>query len=236
MQMVRDPDFIKKHLHEQNDGSIISDTACRILVPERYASVHLANIGTEIHILGFYGILMGNRYGVVRTIAMFRIVPSSTEKVVINGVTYFNFQFEPGDTVIAGTEPVKNDTLSYYVYSEHVDKGNIPWYFNYFDKANMFETAEEFAGIYLGNRAILSLIISTTCRDPKDMTRLYRHIYNKHSDVETNPPVSIPFRNVIWNTSDTTSKLIGAYTADSIVSALVNPSDRVEGIEELLRT
>ncbi|ARV77361.1 virion structural protein [Pseudomonas phage Noxifer] len=236
MQMVRDPDFIKKHLHEQNDGSVLTDTACRILVPERYASVHLANIGTEIHILGFYGILMGNRYGVVRTIAMFRIVPSSTEKVVINGVTYFDFHFEPGDTLIAGTEPVKNDTLSYYVYSEHVDKGNIPWYFNYIDKANLFETAEEFAGIYLGNRSILSLIISTTCRDPKDMTRLYRHIYEKHSDVETNPPVSIPFRNVIWNTSDTTSKFIGAYTADSIVSALVNPSDRVERIEELLRT
>ena len=113
--MVRDPDYIKKHLHEQNDGSILTDVPCRILVPERYASVHLANIGSEIHILGFYGILMGNRYGVSRTIAMFRIMPSSTEKVVINGVTYFDFHFEPGDTVIASTDPVKNDTLSYYV-------------------------------------------------------------------------------------------------------------------------
>lgn len=236
MQMVRDPDYIKKHLHEQNDGSILTDTACRILVPERYATRHLANIGTEIHILGFYGILMGERYGVSRTIAMFRICPSSTEKVVINGVTYFDFRFEPGDTVIKSTEVVKADLLAYYVYDEHIDKGNIPWYFNYFDIAALLETAEEFAGMTLGNRSILSLIISTMTRDPKDLTRLYRHIYTQHSDVAKNPPVIIPFRSVIWNTSDTTSKLIGAYTSDSIVSALVNPSDRVERIEELLRT
>lgn len=236
MLMTRDPAFIHKHLHTQNDGSVITDIACRIQIPERYATRGLANIGTEIYILGFFAILMGDRYGVSQSITMLRILPSSTEKVSIKGVTYLDFHFEPGDTVFYSTEVVKNDSLPYAVYDEHIDKGNYPWYFNYHDIVKTLESCEEFAGVFLGNRAILSLIISTTARDPKDLTRLYRHIYTKHSDIVDNPPAITPFRSVIWNTSDTTSKLIGAYTPDSIVSALVNPSDRVERIEELLRT
>lgn len=236
MLMVRDPDYIKQHLHTQEDGSVVTDVACRIQIPERYDGRHLASIGTEIHILGFFAILMGEKYGVSQTIAMFRINPSSIEKVSVDGVVYYDFHFEPGDTVFMSTDLVQNDVLTYYVYDEHIDKGNYPWYFNYFDIAKLLDSAEEFAGVYLGNRAILSLIISTTTRDPKDLTRLYRHIYFKPEDIVKNPPAITPFRSVIWNTSDTTSKIIGAYTNDSLVSALVNPSDRVERIEELLRT
>ena len=236
MLMTRDPAFIHQHLHDQEDGSVITDVACRIQIPERYATRNLANIGTEIYILGFFALIMGNRYGVSKTITMLRILPASTEKVSVDGVMYFDFHFEPGDTVFYTTEVVKNDVLPYYVYDEHIDKGNYPWYFNYHDIATLLDSCEEFAGVTLGNRAILSLIISTTARDPKDLTRLYRHIYTRPEDVVDNPPAITPFRSVIWNTSDTTSKLIGAYTNDSIVSALVNPSDRVERIEELLRT
>lgn len=233
----RDSDAVLKHLRELDDGSIVTDTACKIIVPERYATRRLANIGTEVHILGFFAIILEDgTYGVSATTARMRITPSSTEIVEHQGVRYYQFQFFPGDRVVYDTNLVQDDTLTYYIYNEHVEKGNIPWYFNYFDMAHLLSTAVEHAGINLGNKAVIELIISTMCRNKADMTQLYRHIFEKHSDVETNPPIVVPFRSVIWNTSDTTSKLIGAYFGDSITSALVNPSERVERIEELLRT
>jgi len=81
---------------------------------------------------------------------MMRISPSSTEKVVIKDEPYIEFQFEAGDTVIYTTALVVTDTLTYYMYDQFIAKGNIPWYMNYFDIANMFDTADEHAGVNLG--------------------------------------------------------------------------------------
>lgn len=233
----RRPDQVKAHLKLQSDGGVYTDVSMRIHIPERYATRHLASIGTETFILGFFALIMDNGdYAVSTTPAMMRITPSSTETIMIGDTSYFEFHFDAGDRVFHSTHLVKNKALTYYIYDEHIAKGRIPWYMNYFDMATMFELAEKHAGLYLGSRAILNLITSTTARDSKDLKTLYRHVIFKPVDVLNNPPAIVPFRSVIWNTSDTTSKLVGAHFSDSINSALANPSERVERIEELLRT
>lgn len=235
--LQRKPEWVQERLIEREDGSIYTTVPCKIQVPERYLSRHLASIGTEVNVLGFFAIIMEDRYyGVSTTLAMMRLTPHSTETVTVQDTPYLEFHFEAGDTVFASTELVKNDTLTYYVYDEFVAKGRIPWFYNYFDLARLFETAQEHAGINLGNRAILDLIISTIARNPDDYTQLYRHILERPEQVTQTPPAVVPFRSVIWNTSDTTSKLIGAYPGDALTSALVNPSESVERIEQLLRT
>lgn len=232
----RDAASVIPKLKQREDGAVYTTVPCRIQIPQRYLERHLASIGSEVYILGFFAIIMDDVYAVNTTAAMMRITPSSTETIDVNGTAYVEFHFEKGDRVFYTTELVKNDTLTYYIYDELVAKGRVPWYFNYFDLAKLFNTAELHAGINLGNRAIIDLIVSTIARSSKDKTILYKHVLSKPSDVETNPPEIVPFRSVIWNTSDTTSKLIGAYFSDAVTSALVNPSDRVERIEELLRT
>ncbi len=234
--LTRDADYVLSRLVENEDGSVVTTAECSIQIPESFAARNLAVIGSEVFIFGFFPFIMGDRYAVNKTIAMMRINPSSTQKVVVNETPYIEFTFEPGDKIIASTALVVTDTLSYYMYDEFIAKGNIPWYMSYFDMANMFDTAKEHAGVNLGGRSIIELIISTIARDPNDMTRLYRHILARPEDILTKPPVTVPFRSVIWNTSDTTSKLNGAYYTEGINSALVNQSESVEMIEELLRT
>lgn len=234
--LIRDADFVISRLSEESDGSVVTTVPCTVQIPESFAAKNLAVIGSEVFIFGFFPIIMGDRYAVNKTIAMMRICPSSTQKIVVNETPYVEFQFEAGDKLIYTTALVVTDTLSYYMYDEFIAKGNIPWYMDYFDMANMFDTAKEHAGVDLGGRSIIELIISTIARDPNDMTRLYRHILARPEDLRTKPPVTVPFRSVIWNTSDTTSKLNGAYYSDGINSALVNQSESVEMIEELLRT
>lgn len=232
----RDPEYVIKHLHAQEDGSVITDTACKIIIPERYASRNLANISTEVYILAFFALIMDEKvYSVSRTCSMIRIEPSSIEKVEMQGMVFLEFSFLPGDRVFHATDLVMSKTLTYYVYDEHVAKGNIPWYFNYFDMASMFSTAKEFTGVHLGNRAVLELILSTMARDPSDYSRLYRHVITNDKDLQTQPPGVVPFRSVIWNVTDTTSKFIGSHFGDVVLSAVVNPSDQTERIEQLLR-
>lgn len=234
--LIRDVDYIMSNLIEHPDGSIVSKVPCTIQIPESFADKNLAVIGSEVFIFGFFPIIMGDRYCVNKTIAMMRICPSSTQRIVVNETPYIEFAFEPGDRLIYTTALIVTDTLTYYMYDQFVAKGNIPWYMDYFDIANMFDTALEHAGVNLGGRSIIELIISTIARDPDDMTRLYRHVFSNVEDLITKPPVTVPFRSVIWNTSDTTSKLNGAYYEHGINSALVNQSESVEMLEELLRT
>lgn len=235
--LKRDAQRVIDNLIEQEDGSIITNLPCKIHIPERFTAKSLAVLGSEVFVFGFFPLIMNDEfYGVNKTIAMMRILPSSTQRVVIDSDPYYEFSFDAGDKIFYSTHLVVNDTLTYYMYDEFIAKGNIPWYMDYYDMANMFDTAQEHAGTYLGGRSIIELIISTIARDPNDMTRLYRHILQSHADVRNHPPVTVPFRSVIWNTSDTTSKLNGAYFSDAVNSALVNPSETVEVIEELLRT
>jgi hypothetical protein len=233
----RQPERVIPNLQTRADGGVYTKVPCKIQVPERYLERHLASIAAEIYILGFFAIIMEDSYySVSQTAAMMRITPSSTERVDIDGTRYLEFHFDQGERVFYTTDLVKNDVLMFYIYDEHIAKGRIPWYFTYFDLASLFDTAELHAGIKLGNRAVLDMITMTIARNSDDMTQLYRHVLTKPSDIHSNPPTIVPFRSVIWNTADTTSKLIGSHFGDSITSALVNPSERVERIEELLRT
>jgi hypothetical protein len=236
--LKRDAKRVLSHLHLQEDGSVITDAPCTIEIPVRFTERNLAVLGSDVFTIGFFPIIFnGEYYGVNNTIGMVQIVPSSTEKVIRGGKDeYYAFSFQRGDVLFKSVDIVVNDTLTYYLYNEFVSMGNIPWYMNYYDTANMFETAFEHAGVTLGARSILELIISTITRDSTDLTRLYRHILSSHEDIWTKPPVTVPFKSVIWNTADTVSKLNGANFNDGITSAVVNPSENVELIEELLRT
>jgi len=232
----RNAEAVNAVLKETSDGGIVTTKPCKIQVPERYLNRQLASIGAEVYILGIFAIIVDQDYAVSLTNAMMRINPASTETVEIEEENYLEFHFQAGDRVFDSTDLVQNNTLTYYIYDEFVAKGRIPWFMNYFDMAKLFETAKEHAGMNLGNPAVLELIISTIARDPKEITRLYRHAIKKVEDVYRLAPKVVPFRSVIYNTSDTTSKLIGAYFSDGVTSALVNPSERVERIEQLLRT
>lgn len=237
MKYQRNPSKVKANLKVTDDGAVYTTAPCTIQIPERYATRHLASIGNEVFILGFFALIMEDSYyAVSTTAAMMRITPSGTDTVVIDDVPYYEFSFDAGDRVIYSTDLVRNDTLTYYIYDEHVAKGRVPWYFTYEDLGRIFLTDRLHAGTDLGSPVVSDLIISTTTRNPEDLSQLYRHEYKGGDYSQKNPPKVIPFRSVIWNTSDTTSKLIGAYFTDSINSALVNHSDRVERIEELLRT
>lgn len=235
--LKRNPKAIHSILVHRNDGTVKVTAPCSVHIPKRYTTRELATVGNEVSIVGMFGIVTGNNYGVCRINAMVNIKPTSINTIIIDDTEYLEFQFEAGDTLLTNVNLVKRDTLVYRIYDEIVAKGNTPWYMSYQDLGQLFDTASSFGGANLGaNHAILEMITASRARNPNDRTKYYRHTLNKATQLDTTPPVMIALKSVQDGATNTTAKLIGAYMDEGINSALVDPSERSEKIEELLRT
>ena len=236
-KLMRDAAKAHASLKELDDNSVIALKQCAIYIPERYIEQGLATMGSETYILGIFAFAdASGAYGVSSVCASMRITPSIINNVVIHDEPCLEFIFNPGDTVIADTQLVVQDTMLYRVYLEFIAKGNVPWFMNYSDVCSIFSAAEHHNGVKLGaNDAILEMIISTMCRAPNDRAIYYRHYIKRQDQLVKEQPQYIAFRSVTYGATNTTAKLIGAYFNDGLDSALVYPSKRKEKIEELLR-
>lgn len=234
--MKRDASVIHAGLVEQPGGILLAKEALKIYTPRRFEAKKLAVIGSEIRIVGIFAIAIGEVYGVSKVIAMMPITPSSTTIVTIDGDDYYEFSFDKGAVVCPNTNLVRDDSLAFKVYDEIMAGGHIPTFFSGEDLAKLFESAKYHANINLApTNAPLEMIAASISRDPKDLRRYYRHVISKIEDQDKTPPRFIAFRNVIYGATNTTARLMGSYFDDGLMSALVNPAEKSEGIETILR-
>lgn len=236
-KLQREPEVIKKDFTKTKDGRLVTKTGCYIYLPARFVERGLAEIGNEAYVLGLCAIVnQQNQYAVLNVNARVRLLPSSTNKVVIEGADFYEFVFDKGATVIANTSLVKEDTLLYKIYQELIEKGRVPWYLAYEDLGKLFVTAKYHAGPSLAaNNAIIEMIVASISRSPDDRTVQYRHFTQSLEHQRKNPPKIVPLDSPIYGPNNTTTKIIGSYFDNSLASALTDPSDKVEGVEELLR-
>jgi hypothetical protein len=236
-KLVRDASKVHEALFEMPDGSVKAVKECKIHIPYRFSEKDLAYVGNDTYILGLYAIITEDQYyGVSLVNAMINIDPASTEKIKIDKEDYFEFTFPVGSTVFKSTELVKTDTIAYRIYDEILSKGNIPWYMGYEELGKIFDTASYHAGANIGqNKEVTQLIASIVARDPDDRTKYYRSTVKSLGELRSRPPTFIPLRSVEYASTNTTNKLGGSYFSVGVVSALINPTERVERVEDILR-
>lgn len=224
-------------LKETDKDVLLTIKGCKIYVPTRYADCKLAIVGTETFILGVFAMVIEDRYySVSSALATMRISPSSTSVVEIDGDEYFEFVFEKGGEITSNLNLVRNDVLIYYVYDEFIARGHVPSFMSYSDLGTLFCTSSYHAGLTLGaNNAIMEIIAANNARAAKDPTTYARHTMDSFDDELKKPPTFIPLRSVAYGATDTTSRLIGAYHQEGMLSSLVYPNQRSESIESALR-
>lgn len=235
-KLVRDASKIHACLKKLPDNSLVTTKRLRIYIPIRFEERNLASIGSDVFIVGIYAIVTDDGfYGVAKTNAMIHITPSAINTVKVDGDDYYEFVFNPGSTVISNLSLVKNDVVTYYIFDEFFAKGRVPWYIDYDSLGSIFDSAAKHAGVNFGkNKVIIELIASIIARDKKDRYIMYRHVVKNLADKLKNKPDFIPLSAIQFTATNTVTKLAGAYMSDGIVSALVNPSERVERVESLL--
>lgn len=234
-KLVRNPAAVRETLHEMEDNSLVTAKGCRIYIPARFAERGLAFLGGETYVIGILAIAVDNFYSVMMVNAMIRIDPAEINTVQHDGDDYLEFVFHPGSVVIPNLNLAKTDTLTYKIYDEIIAKARVPWYLTYFDMPHIFDTAREHAGANIGaNREVTELLVSVSARNNKNRIEYYRQIIQSEDDLKTNPPFYAPLKDVSLSATNAFNKLGGGYFRVGTVSAIVNPSDRVERIEAIV--
>lgn len=236
-KLIRSPEVIKGQLKKQPDNTVMTIKGCKIYIPSRFSERDLAYIGVENFIVGMFAMTVDDtHYSFCNINGLIQITPDAINKVNIQGDEYYEFVFLKGSTVIKNTVLVVNDILVFRIYDEFISKGNFPWYMNYDDAGKLFKTAGKHGGTSVGsNPEVVEMLIATLFRDAKNRNVCLRTLINKKEDLKTLNYVTIPLRSVAYAASNTTNKLAGSYFSVGLTSALVNPSERTEKIEAILR-
>lgn len=232
--LIHDPSRVKAAFLSSGN-MLIAKEELKIYIPVRYESKRMASIGSEIMIPGVFGVVVeGKYYSASLAMAMMRIEPDEIATVKFDEESYYEFTFHAGSVVSPETNLSKNEFTSYQFYDLFPSQGNIPWFIA--DQLSaLFAESKYYTGLQVGSSGgVMEILIAAISRSPDDDNENYRHYINKNPDSKL-APVYIGTSNVVFNTNNTTAKIIGNYFDDSIASALYNPSDRTEGIESLLR-
>lgn len=222
-------------LLKTHQSKVIVTGECKVYIPKRFTEKDLVVITDTITILGVCGIVAGDSYSTMLCNALFTTQPSSSTIVTIEDVEYFEFKYEAGDVFVTDINLVQDKQLIYKIFDEIVAKGKTPWYLTYEDLGVLFDTSVKHGALDLKtDHSILEMITASRARQLTDRTKYYRQTLNSLKDYEKKPAI-IPLRSVMYGATNTTAKLMGSRLNEGISSALVNPSERNEDIESILR-
>lgn len=237
-KFIRDAAKVHKAIEKTAEGSFVALKPVKVYIPARFPQRDLATFEEEITFVGICAIVVDDTYYAASKIcAPFRSEPTLVSTLVIDDVEYIEMHYEKGDRVICSEDLVKIDNLLYRIYDEIIAKGRVPWYMSYQEIGGLFGTSLKHAGVRVGKTpTVMEIIASAICRDSADLRRYYRQVAETYEDVSTNPPTVIPLRNVSYGATNTIAKLSGSRFDEGMTSAIVNPGDRVERTERVLRT
>lgn len=209
---------------------VITKKDCSFLIPFNYLAHKLAKTGEQVFIASVFCIVIGDRYAVCSSCANLEISPDEINQIKILGVEYLEFKFAAGQTVIPTTKVLVDSDLAYEINKYFYTYGRVPWFMSYNDLGVILKDHKEYSGLNISpNNIPFEIVVSKITRDRTNKFLNYRHTPMAAG------PVVVPFKSVLFNATNTTSKLLGSYLSDGFTSALLSPSETVETVETLLR-
>lgn len=232
--LVRDKKYILSNL-DMSKNIVYTKKDTTITIPKRYTLKNMAFIGEDNYVIGVLPIIMDNKYSVMSVMSLISLGDSILSEVTYQETEYLQFQFEKGSVLFKDTSVVRDDNISYDVFSEFINQGNIPWFLDYLDVAKVYQTSDIYADSKMSSYTIpFEILVSLIHRSPKERLKLYRYLLNKEEDLSIKPDI-VPLKSVAYMSKSTLNKIAGSYMSEGIESSLVYPSQKVEHIEKLLR-
>lgn len=222
---------LSKHITKNKNGEmVVTGESVTIMIPRSYEKYKRLNITDEIDTLAVFEISIGTETKEFFLPATVTMCPSLVEYVTIEGQDYVRAVFEKGDIFIKNTNVVKNGYIAYIIFSEYVEKGQIPRFMSYDNLAFIFDTVQRITGCKLpAEHAVFEMIYAHLSRDAKKLSTPYR------LTAMSEPPKFLKLKDVPHAATSTTAKLIGSYLNDSLVNSMVNAAEDESDVEDLLR-
>lgn len=203
-----------------------------VYIPMSYQSYKMLKISNTITTLGIFDMSVneGKETGMLFLPAVIEMSPTEIKEETYNGNNCLHLTFMKGDTFIRTTQVVRNEYIAYIVFTEYLEKGNIPQSLAYNDLAFIFDTIIDVTKSKIrADHSVFEILYSHLTRDKSNVSIPYR------LTPMTKDPVHIKLKDVPHASMSVTAKLIGSYLNDSINSALINEADNESDIENLLR-
>lgn len=239
-KFIKDPAKVNASLVEKN-GKIITTTGCKIYVPENYKTYNFVRMEGEVVILAIYAMTIDDKYIATdnKTVKV-TIVPDNITSVKdeTTDETYIEFSFDKGSVVFDSTMAIKDKVMLYFIDDHFYGKGNVPAFLDYESFCKLFINTGHYNGQRIGSSLSVSgLIAATISRSKSDLSKQWRTVVKDKKELLTNPPEIVGLKSITVTASNTLSKTLGSYGGGKGTNAaLVNRSDAVDDIEELLRT
>lgn len=234
-KLIRNAQVIHAVLDNQPKKPVIAKKALTIQFPKRFQEINLAQLGTSTFVYGLFAMIHGSQYALMNVNAFVELGPAQIDITTIDETEYYNFHYQPGDVVIKTKDLVCRSNLIFESLAEFYFKGKIPWYVGYEDMGKLYDTAEKHSRTSAKILpSVVEYMAAYVARDRNDRTKFVREVSTDKKKINERL-TWVPMSSVYWSAPGTVNKLAGAYFADGVVSALVNPSERVEKIERILR-
>lgn len=238
LKLTRDPKVIKANLKALPDGRVITLTGCHIHLPSEYVDKQLAFLsGKEKQILGIFAIVVDGHYAIWNTPNMYTIEPQDYTRYMHQETEYIDIYFPSGSTVFTTLDVIMMDSLAYEIYDLYADTSINPWFLDVFTRASLLDDTGYYLGATFGAKwSVVKLMWAFTARMSNDRTAYWRNNIKTQADALSVKPYYIPFKSVIYGPKTTTAKLSGANFDLGLNAGLVNPSEKSDDMEKLLRS
>lgn len=234
--LIRNPRIVQEALSRKADKSIICTKEVQITFPQVFIQDNLVDLGDKPAVMAVFAIIVDNKhYAVSNALAKMVLTPDDTSTYTVGNEVYVLYTFYAGSTLTENSSLVKENTLSYYTYKTILSKGYVPWYFRVSDKSNIFNTALRHANVGIRcNRVIPAIHCALLCRDPKDVTKQWRHAVKTQEEFDKVRPIFVGANNVSIAIEGTIPNMAGSHTSEGFVGALTKPSFEKDPLEDIL--
>ena len=228
MNYTRDTKVIKSILYEK-DNKIYTKEKLMIEFPKWYEDKELLSLGDQTYLYGVFALIKDNFYSVSTIPTLIQVSPTIITEIKKGEEIYTQFIFGENKVVIENTQVVKQELLSYNMFSQFFLNAKIPWYIGYDDLVKIMDNLPEYAKSQLGDNWIANeLVVSFITRYKENKAIFHRQKVEEDYDF-------VDLNNVYYSAISTLNKLAGNYFSESLVSALVQKEREPTKLEMVVR-
>lgn len=228
--LKRKPEVFKT-IFKVKDNSTLTTAKLYVMFPERYIKIGLAEISVDfVKTVGIYAILdeKGN-YTVVNTPIFHELLPSSTDTVTVDDVSYVICTFDKDSIFLSSNDLIVMDSFVYDLFNEFYLHGNVPWFFDYEDLPNVFRTSKQYNNIPIGNDIVTwEVLSSVVTRYSSDKTKYHRQVLDK-------PYEFIGLNDIRYGYDNTGARIIGGYMKEGLTTSIIDKEKETSDTSKLLR-
>ena len=222
--------YIRKNVKDQSMTFV--GESLEIRIPRKFEQHGMLIVSNSVIAPGVFDMVINGKYAAaLNLLAQITIHPTDISSMTYDGVDYVVLHLTHGDTFMESYNVVQNDKFIYVLWTEFINNGGLPYWFDYRALLRMFEHARELTGNGIGvSQSVYEGIIAHLSRNPDNISQQYRLTDMKGK------MLLVAIKSVSQAPESTIARLNGSYFADDgLTSALIYKVEQNKPFEDLLR-